>query len=86
MTAVDAILLAAFEDRVLGNDLAKVENADEIRQLLDLDDTTGAIGHAVEVAADRDEPVVADAAFELEHGVEAVLRQGRRTPRRQCVG
>ena len=31
MTAVDAILLSAFEDRVLGNDLAKVEDPDEIR-------------------------------------------------------
>lgn len=40
-----------------------------------LDDTTGAMGHAVIVAANRDEAVVANAAFELQHGVEAMLRQ-----------
>ena len=72
---IDAILPAAFENRMLGNNIAEVEDADQIWQLLDLDDTAGAIGHAVVVAADGDEAVVADAALELEHGIEAMLGQ-----------
>lgn len=44
MTAIDAILPAAFEDRMLGNDIAQVEDADQVGQLLDFDHTAGAIG------------------------------------------
>ena len=60
---------------MLGDDVAKIEDADQIGKLLDLDDPAGAVGHAVIVAADRDEAIVADAPFQLEHGVEAMLRQ-----------
>ena len=60
---------------MLGDDVAEVEDADQVGQLLDLDDTAGAIGHAVVVAADGDEAIVADAALELEHGIEAMLGQ-----------
>ena len=76
MAAIDAVLLATFENGMLGHDSAKVQDADQVGQLLDFDDTPGAIGHAVVVAADRDEAVVADAPFEFEHGVEAVFGQG----------
>jgi len=75
VTAIDAVLLATFENRMLGNDIAEIEDPDQIRELLDLDDPASAIGHAVIVAADRDEAVVADAPFQLEHGVEAMLGQ-----------
>ena len=75
VTAIDAVLPPAFEDRMLGNDIAQVDDADQVWQLLDLDDTTGAIGYAVVVAPDRDEAVVADAALQLEHGIEAMLGQ-----------
>ena len=76
VAAIDAILLAAFEDRMFGDDGAEIEDTDQIGQLLDLDDAAGAIGHAVIVAADGDEAVVADAALELEHGIEGMLGQG----------
>ena len=66
---------AALEDRVLGNDVAEVEDADPVGQLLDLDDPAGAIRHAVVIAADGDEAIVADAALELEDCVEAMLGQ-----------
>src|SRR5918994_3680026 len=75
VAAVDAILLAAFKEGMLGDNIAEIEDADQIGQLLHLDDTTGAVWHTVIVAADRDEAVVAHAAFELQHGVEAMLRQ-----------
>src|SRR6201993_4762422 len=75
VTAIDAILPAAFEDRMLGNDIAQIDDADQVGQLLDLDHTAGAIGYAVVVAPDGDEAVVADAALQLEHGIEAMFGQ-----------
>ncbi len=75
VTPVDAILFAAFENGMLGDDAAKFEDADQIGQLLDLDYPPGAIGHAVIVAADGDEAVMADPALELEHGIEPVRGQ-----------
>ena len=54
---------------------AAIEDTDQIGKLLDLDDPTGAVRHAVIVTADRDETIVAGAPFQLEHGVEAMLRQ-----------
>jgi len=60
---------------MLGDEGAQIEDTDQIRELLDLDDPAGAVGHAVIVTADRDEAVVADAPFQLEHGLEAMLRQ-----------
>ncbi len=60
---------------MLGNDIAEVEDTDQIWQLLDLDHTAGAIGYAVVVAPDGDEAIGADAALQLEHGIEAMLGQ-----------
>ena len=54
VSAIDAVLLAAFENGMLGDDGAEIEDADQIGELLDLDDPTGAVGYAVIVAADRD--------------------------------
>ena len=76
MAAIDAVLLATFEHRMLGDNAAEIEDAHEIGQLLDLDHPPGAIGHTVIVAANGDEAVMADTTFELEHGVEAVFGQG----------
>src|SRR5262249_37081082 len=75
VAAIDAVLLATFQNGMLGDDIAEIENTDQIGKLLDLDDPSGAVGHAVIVAADRDEAVVADAPFQLEYGVEAMLGQ-----------
>jgi hypothetical protein len=66
MAAIDTVLLAALKDGMLGNDVVEVEDTDQVGQLLDVDDTAGAIGHAIIVAADGDETVVADTALELE--------------------
>ena len=76
MTAIDAVLLSAFENRMLGDDGAEIEDADQVGELLDLDNPAGAIRHAVIVAADRDKAVMADAPLQLEHCIEAMLRQG----------
>jgi hypothetical protein len=73
MAPVDAILPAPFEHGMLGNDDAAVDDADQVRHLLDLDDPARPVGHAVVVAADRHEPVVADPPLELQDGIEAVL-------------
>jgi hypothetical protein len=76
VAAIDPVLLAALDHRVLGDDRAEVEDPDHIRQLLDLDHPPSPVGHAVIIAADRDEPVMADPPLELEHGVEPMVRQG----------
>ena len=53
-----------------GDKTSAVQDADHIRQLMHLDDAAGAVGNAVIIAADRDEPFVADAPFKLEQRVE----------------
>src|SRR5437899_23595 len=61
---------------MFGDDSAEIKDTNQIGQLLNLDNAAGAIGHAIIVATDGDEAVVADAALELEHGIEGMLRQG----------
>ena len=75
VAAIDAVLLSTFKDGMLGDDVAEIEDTDQIGKLLDLDNPAGAIGHAVIVAADRDKAIVADAPFQLEHGIETMLGQ-----------
>ena len=75
VAAIDAVLLSTFENGMLGDDVAEIEDTDQIGKLLDFDDPAGAVRHAVIVAADRDEAIVADAPFQLEHSVEAMLGQ-----------
>ena len=60
---------------MLGDDNAEIEDADAVRQLLNLDQATGPIRNAVEVAADGNEAVMADAPLEFEHGVQAMFGQ-----------
>src|SRR5882762_5697549 len=55
--------------------LPRFEDTDQLGKLLDLNDPAGAVRHAVIVAADRDEAIVADAPFQLEHGIEAMFGQ-----------
>ena len=75
VAAIDAVLLSTFENGMLGDDVAEIKDTDQIGKLLDLDDSAGAVRHTVIVAADCDEAIVADAPFQLEHGVEAMLGQ-----------
>src|SRR6202021_1428866 len=72
VAAIDTVLLSTFEDGMLSDDVAEIEDTDQIGKLLNLDDPTGAVGHAVIVAADRDEAIVADAPLQLEHRIEAM--------------
>ena len=66
----DPVLSASFQYRVHGDDAALIEDADHIGELLDLDDAARPIRHAVVVAADRDEAVVAHATFQLQERIE----------------
>ena len=58
-----------------GDDLALIENADYIGQLLYLDDAARTVRDAVIIATDRHEPVVADTPLELEQCVKRPRRQ-----------
>jgi hypothetical protein len=75
VAAIDTILLSTFKNGMLGDDVAEIEDADQIGKLLDLDDPAGAVRHAVIIAADRDKAIVADAPFQPEHCVEAMPGQ-----------
>lgn len=46
-----------------------------VRQLMDLDDAPRAVGHSVVIAADRDEPVMADTVLEPQQRIEGERRQ-----------
>src|SRR5215203_4425113 len=70
MSRVDPILPSALQDRMGRHETAAVEDADDVGKLMHLDDASGPIGNAVVVGANRDEPVMADAPFELEECVE----------------
>jgi len=72
---VDPVLPPSLQDRVDGNQPSLVEDAQLVRQLVDLDDAPGAVGHAVVIATDRDEPVMADPALELQQRIEGECRQ-----------
>ena len=65
----------ALQDRMGRDEAALIEDADRVRKLMHFDDAPRPIGHAVVIAADRDEPVMADAPFELEERVEGRRRQ-----------
>ncbi len=47
VTTIDAVLLSAFENGMLGDDGAEIEDADQIGELLDLDNPAGAIRDAL---------------------------------------
>src|SRR5689334_19248192 len=52
VTTINAVLLSAFENGMLGDDGAQIEDTNQIGELLDLDDPAGAVGYAVIIAAD----------------------------------
>jgi hypothetical protein len=75
MLGGDAGSPAAFQNGMDSDDLALIENADYIGQLLHLDNAASTVRDAVIVAADRQQPVVADTPLELEQRVERPCRQ-----------
>lgn len=75
MSRIDPILPPSFYDRVRSDETTAIEYADQVWKLVDLDDTPGAVRHAVVIAADGDEAFMADASFELEQSVEGHRRQ-----------
>ncbi len=66
----DACQPASFQHGMHSYDAALIENAYHIGQLLHFDDAARAVGHAVVVAANRDEPIVTNAALQLQQRVE----------------
>jgi len=76
MGNINPVLPAPFQDRMRGDEPTPVEDADLVRELVNLDDTPRPVGDAVVVSADRDQPVMADATFELEQRVEGERRKG----------
>src|SRR4051812_3701877 len=59
-----------------GDQFAVLQDVDRAGKRLDLDDTPpGAVGHGVEIAADRDHAVARDPAVERQDGVEGTSRQ-----------
>lgn len=68
MATVDTMLSASFQNGMFRNDDAAVDDADQVGQLFNVDDPARPVGHAVIVAADGNEPIIADAALELENG------------------
>ena len=70
----DACQPASFQHGMHGDDAVLVEDADDVRELLYFDDAARAIGHAVVVAANRDEAIVTDAALQLQQRVERSCR------------
>src|SRR6516225_10667061 len=84
MLGCDAGSPAAFQNGMDGDDLALIENADYIGQLLYLDDAARTVRDAVIIATDRHEPVVADTPLELEQRVERPRRQRLQLGPRRC--
>ena len=72
----DAPLAAAVQHRMGGNDAAIFDDAHLIGRAVHIDDTAaGDVGHAVEVAVDRDHAVAGEAALEPQHRLEWTGRQ-----------
>ena len=68
MRRIGAALVAAFEQRMAGDQQAVLEDPHLPRVVLDLDDALpGGVGNAVEIAADRDHALVADPPLDGEH-------------------
>lgn len=67
---VNLVLPPPLQDGVGCHKPPLIEEMDRVRKLMHLDDTPAPVGNAVVVAANRDEAVMADAALELEEGVE----------------
>jgi len=75
MRRIGAALVAAFEQRMAGDQPAVLEDPHLPRVVLDLDDALpGGVRDAVEIAADRDHSLVADPPLDGEH---RAVRDGR---------
>ena len=75
MPGRDAALAAAFEDGMHRNQLALLENAQLVGHAVHLDDAPpGGIGHAVEIALDRDHAVAGDPPLQSQHDLERPCR------------
>ena len=64
MGGIDPVLPAPFQDRVDRDQPSLIEDADLIGELMHFDDASRSVGNAVVVAADRDQAIMADPAFE----------------------
>jgi hypothetical protein len=66
----------SIQDRMNGNDMARLENAHLVGGVMYLDNAAArAVRHAVEVAIDRDHAIARDATLEAKHRLERTGRQ-----------
>ena len=76
MSGDDPALAAAVEHRMDGDDLAVLEDTDLGGGAVHFDQAAArAIGHAVEIAADRDHAVAGDAPLEPQDALERARQQ-----------
>src|SRR3954447_8217062 len=81
MAGINAILSSAFQNRMGSYQSALIQNADHVRQLMHLDDAPSAIGNAIVIATDRDQPVMADPPCQLQERIEGRRRKARKSDR-----
>ena len=85
MRGIDAALVLALQHRMRGDQRAVLEDAHLAGMVLHVEDAlSGSVGHAVEIAADRDHALAADAPLDGQHG--AVGDGGMRDQRRLLLG
>ena len=85
MSGGDAAATTAFQHRMNGDQVSVLENANLAGGAVDLDDpAAGCIGHAVEIAVQRDHAVASDTPLELQHRLER--SGGQRLEMRQFLG
>ena len=71
MSRCDAALTTTVDHGMDGNDCPLLKDADLVGRAVHFDRaTTGRVGHAVEVAIDRDHAVLGDAALQPQHRLE----------------
>ena len=79
MAGIDPSLVLALHHRMTGDELAILEDPNLGRVVLDLDDPPPrSVGNAVLIAAYRNHAFLADAAFDRQHRVIGVRRQGQK--------
>ncbi len=72
---IDAVLLAPLQNGMARHETPRIKDPDLVGELMNLDKASRPIGHAVVVAADGHQAVMAHPALELDQRVEGTGRQ-----------
>lgn len=75
MSRISQVLFATFHDGMARYEAAAIQDADLVSQLMHLNRSARSVGYAVIVAANRHEPIMADAPLQLDQGIEGAGRQ-----------